>query len=76
MSVTGFPVLMLQRYKLDAQASVSTTTAYVEDKNTEAQRTQSYPSYLPSVISEPLYFKSTRSKGISTKGISIKTAQL
>ena len=32
------------KYKLAEQANVSTRMAYVEDKNTEAQRTQSYPS--------------------------------
>ena len=35
------------RYKLDAQASVSTRTAYVEDKNTEAQDTEL--SFTPSL---------------------------
>ena len=46
------------KYKLAEQANVSTRMAYVEDKNTEAQRTQSYPSHLPSVTSVPLCFKS------------------
>ena len=59
------------KYKLAEQANVSTRMAFVEDKNTEAQRTQSYPSHLLSVTSVSLCFKSTRPKGIS-----IKTAQL
>ena len=54
-----------RQYKLAAQASASTRTACEENKNTEAQRTQSYPSHLPSVTSVPLCFKSTRPKGIA-----------
>ena len=55
------------KYKLDARASASTRTPYEEDKNTEAQRTQSYPSHLPSVTSVPLCFKSASPMRIAIK---------